>query len=145
MQKLNNNIILTKNADETKDFAADFAKNLNGGDVLCLYGNLGSGKTTFVQGLAKGLGIKRRIFSPTFIIARSYKIDDGYFYHTDLYRTQTKQDLLELGIDEIVKDNKNIVCIEWAEKMGDMLPEKRIELYFKYIDEDKREITIKYI
>src|SRR3989344_5015960 len=135
MQKLKNDIILTKNAAETEKFAINLAKSLKRGDILCLYGNLGSGKTTFVQGLARGLGIKIRIFSPTFIIVRSYEIttphfakasrgkqNSIFFYHIDLFRIQTKQDLLGLGIDEILKDEKNIVSIEWAEKLFDLLP-----------------------
>nr|MBI5455758.1 tRNA (adenosine(37)-N6)-threonylcarbamoyltransferase complex ATPase subunit type 1 TsaE [Candidatus Levybacteria bacterium] len=88
----------------------------------------------------------------TFIIIRTYKLRiKNYelriknFYHIDLYRTETRNDLLGLGIDEIIKDRNNTVAVEWAEKMGDMLPDKRIELYFKYIDENKREIKIKYI
>ena len=155
MQKLKNDIILTKSATETEEFAINLAKSLKRGDILCLYGNLGSGKTTFVQGLAKGLGIKRRIISPTFIIVRSYKIKTPHFakasrgkqnsnfvYHIDLYRIQTKQDLLGVGIDEILKDEKNIVSTEWAEKLFDLLPKKRIDLKFKYIDQNERLIEV---
>ncbi len=135
-------IINTQNLRETQEFARDFAKNLKAGDVLCLYGNLGSGKTSFVQGLAKGLGITRRIISPTFIIARRYKIGDLNFYHIDLYRTETVQDLRSIGMDEILEDDKNIVAIEWAEKLLDLIPKKRVDLKFEYIDENKRKITI---
>jgi len=136
-------IITTDSLRETQDFARDFAKNLKGGDVLCLYGNLGSGKTSFVQGLAKGLGITRRIISPTFIIARRYEMGDLNLYHIDLYRTQTLQDLRSIGMDEILEDDKNIVAIEWAEKLLDLIPKKRVDLKFEYIDENKRKITIK--
>ena len=135
-------IINTQNLNETQEFARDFAKNLKAGDVLCLYGNLGSGKTSFVQGLAKGLGITRRIISPTFIIARRYEISDLNLYHIDLYRTQTLQDLLSIGIDEILEDDNNIVAIEWAEKLLDLMPKKRVDLKFEYIDENTRKITI---
>ena len=135
-------IINTQNLRETQEFARDFAKNLKAGDVLCLYGNLGSGKTSFVQGLAKGLGITRRIISPTFIIARRYEISDLNLYHIDLYRTQTLQDLQSIGINEILEDDNNIVAIEWAEKLLDLIPKKRIDLKFEYIDENTRKITI---
>lgn len=135
-------IINTQNLRETQEFARDFAKNLKAGDVLCLYGNLGSGKTSFVQGLAKGLGITRRIISPTFIIARRYEISDLNFYHIDLYRTQTLQDLFSIGINEILEDDKNIVAIEWAEKLFDLIPKKRVDLKFEYVDENTRKITI---
>jgi len=135
-------IITTDSLKKTQEFARDFAKNLKGGDILCLYGNLGSGKTSFVQGLAKGLGITRRIISPTFIIARRYEISDLNLYHIDLYRTQTLQDLLSIGIDEILEDDNNIVAIEWAEKLLDLMPKKRVDLKFEYVDENKRKITI---
>ena len=150
-----NTSLVTNSAVETKKFAKEFAKSLSQGDILCLYGNLGSGKTTFVQGLAEGLEIEKRIFSPTFIIVRQYKIktphfvkasrgkqNSIFFYHIDLYRIQTKQDLLGLGIDEILKDEKNIVSIEWAEKLFDFLPKKRIDLKFKYIDQNERLIEV---
>lgn len=145
-------IYLTKTSQETKNLAKNLAKVLKPGDFLGFYGNLGSGKTTFIQGLAEGLGIKRRIISPTFIIIRTYdlrpKTKDQRlktFYHIDLYRTETQNDLLSVGLDEIINNNDNIVAVEWAEKMKEMLPSKRIELHFKYIDEDTREIAIKYI
>lgn len=137
--------IETKNVLQTQKIAADLAKTLVVGDILCLYGNLGSGKTTFVQSLAKGLGIKKRIISPTFIIIRQYKMKKYNFYHIDLYRVKTKEDLLGLGIDEVLKDKNNIVVIEWAENLLDLLPQVRTDIKFEYIDENKRKITIKYI
>lgn len=139
----NEQIYLTKTTGQTKNLAQNLAKTLKGGDFLALYGNLGSGKTTFVQGLAEGLGIKRRIISPTFIIVRRYKKDKENFYHIDLYRTETTNDLLGLGIEEIINDKNNIIAIEWAEKMSNLLPKKRIELDFKYLDENTREIKIR--
>ncbi len=148
----NEEIYLTKSSEETKNLARNFVsrseillRRTKCPIVLAFYGNLGSGKTTFIQGLAEGLGIKRRIISPTFIIVRHYKLVKEIFYHIDLYRIETRDDLLGLGIDEIINDKNNIVAVEWAEKMGDMLPEKRIELHFRYVDENKREITIKYL
>src|SRR5690242_8838831 len=93
-------IVVTNSFEETQKIGFDFAKTLQGGDVICLYGDLGSGKTTFVQGLAEGLGITQKIISPTFIIVRNYVIpdlirnpeldsrlrgNDNYmFYHIDL-------------------------------------------------------------
>ncbi len=141
--------LITKSSTETKDFARKFAKSLKGGDVLLLYGNLGSGKTTFVQGLAEGLGIKERIISPTFIIVREHKVmmnDKGLminkFYHIDLYRVQDSKDIEGLGIKEILNDPNNIVAIEWAEKL-ELLP-KGIKINFEYISENERRISIAY-
>jgi tRNA threonylcarbamoyladenosine biosynthesis protein TsaE len=133
---------ITSSAQETKALGENFAKQLRGGDFVAFYGDLGSGKTTFIQGLARGLGINRRIISPTFIIARHYKIDKGNFYHVDLYRTASKHDLLGIGLDQVTTDKDNIVALEWAEKMGEMLPQKRTEIKFAYLDENKRKIII---
>ena len=110
-------------------------------DFLGLYGDLGCGKTTFAQGVAIGLGVTQRIISPTFIIMRSYAIESGNFYHVDLYRTETKHDVESLGLIEIMNDPQNIVVIEWAEKITELLPEKRINIYFKYVDDEKRQIV----
>ncbi|MEK7551052.1 MAG: tRNA (adenosine(37)-N6)-threonylcarbamoyltransferase complex ATPase subunit type 1 TsaE [Patescibacteria group bacterium] len=139
---MNPNIVNTQSLKETQEFASNFAKNLKAGDILCLYGDLGSGKTSFVQGLAKGLGIEGRIISPTFIIARQYEMGNLNFYHIDLYRTQTMHDLYSIGLDEILENKNNIVAIEWSEKLLELLPKKRIDLKFEYIDQDKRKIII---
>ena len=122
--------------------------------VAVLYGDLGSGKTTFIQGMAKGLGIKKRIISPTFLIVRNYKMkkskvkSQNYnskfksFYHVDLYRTQDEGDLEGLGLKEILEDPQNIVAIEWGEKLGKLMPKKRCDVKLEYLNEDKRRITI---
>jgi tRNA threonylcarbamoyladenosine biosynthesis protein TsaE len=141
---MNSNTIITKSAEETQNLAENFAKKLKYGDFIAFFGNLGSGKTTFIQGLAKGLGIKRRIISPSFIIVRTYDLKPMTFYHVDLYRTESLSDLVGLGIDQIVNDKSSIVALEWAEKMGELLPKKRIEVHFKYINENNREIIIKF-
>ncbi|MEK7558686.1 MAG: tRNA (adenosine(37)-N6)-threonylcarbamoyltransferase complex ATPase subunit type 1 TsaE, partial [Patescibacteria group bacterium] len=131
----------TNSAQETQKIGQNLAKKLKPGDFLALFGELGGGKTTFVQGLVKGLGIKRRIISPTFIILRQYKISPprspfGHlgggktnFYHIDLYRiNMEKYETSELGLDEIIRERKDIIAVEWAEKMGDLLPKNRWEI-----------------
>lgn len=133
--------VITSSSQETQKIASEFAKTVKKGDILCFYGNLGSGKTTFIQGFSKGLGIKNRIISPTFIILRSYTTDELNFYHVDLYRTITIGDLNSVGLDEIINSKDNIVAIEWAEKLGKFLPEKRIDIKFNILGNDKREIT----
>ena len=133
---------ITNKKEETIFLGEKYAQSVKPGQIILFYGNLGSGKTTFIQGLAKGLGIKRRIISPTFIIVRHYSLSKGNFYHIDLYRTEDNLDILGLGIDEILSDKDNIVSIEWAEKLKDFLPKERTEIHFKYIDENKREVKI---
>lgn len=135
-------VFITNSFQETQAISRKFAEELKTGDVVALYGDLGGGKTTFVQELAKELGIKKRIISPTFIIVRSYGLGVGGFYHIDLYRIESEKDLKGLGIEEIINNKNNIVAIEWAEKLGKGLPKKRWDIRFEYLGEDKRKITI---
>lgn len=135
--------IITRSFEETRELGFNFAKELKGSEVLALYGDLGSGKTTFMQGLAKGLGIKKNIISPTFIIMRSYKIEaveHQTLFHLDLYRLESESEARDLGILELIEDAKNIVAIEWPDKIENILPNRRINIYFQYVDGDKREI-----
>lgn len=128
---------ITNETKETITLGEKIGKNLKKGAIICLYGQLGSGKTTFVQGIAKGLGIQKRLISPTFIILRTYDINPTSgsriinFYHVDLYRTEGEDDVRGIGLDEILKNKEDIVAIEWAEKLGDLLPKKRIDIYFE--------------
>ena len=144
----NTEILVTNSSDETEKAGFNFAKKLQIGDVVCLYGNLGNGKTTFIKGLAKGLGINHRIISPTFIIVRSYDFkfqkEDVVFYHADLYRLSGENDLEQVGLSDILKDKNKIIAIEWPEKLGKFMPKNRWEIYFKVLDNEKREIKIKY-
>ena len=167
VMKHNQKIIVTNSFEETRRLGEEFAKDLTKrlslekALVIALHGDLGSGKTTFAQGLARGLGIKRRIISPTFIIVRSYELQSQKFplrstsssfegqariknfYHIDLYRIEKEKHIEGLGLEEIISNPENIVAIEWAEKMGKSLPEKRLDLRFEHAGEDKRRITLK--
>ncbi len=125
--------MITKSALETQKYGEKLASKLKSGGVLCLYGDLGAGKTTLVQGLAKGLGIKRRITSPTFIIMRKYE----NFWHIDLYRLENAD---SLGLLEIFADPKNIVIIEWPEIIKKVLPEHYIKIRIKDLNNDRRQI-----
>ena len=145
-------VLITNSFEETQRAGFEFARlHLCEGAILtrirlvALYGDLGSGKTAFAQGMAAGLGIKRRIISPTFIIVRKYELRIRNFYHIDLYRVQSERDFEALGIEEILNDEKSIVIVEWAEKLGSLLPEKRWEIGFEYLDEETRKITINKI
>ena len=117
-----------------------FAAELIGGEILALTGDLGSGKTTFVQGLAEGLGFAGRIISPTFFLFRKYP----GFYHVDLYRFEENvaQEVENIGLTDIWGKDKNIVVIEWAEKIKDLIPAKANWIKFEDMGEDKRRITI---
>jgi tRNA threonylcarbamoyladenosine biosynthesis protein TsaE len=145
-------IFFTKNAGQTQKLAADIVKRLAGKKVgktalvLALAGELGGGKTTFVQGLAKALGVKERILSPTFVIMRRFDIKIlGYYdiknlYHIDCYRLEKSEDLVELGLKEILKNPQNLVVIEWADKVKEIIPKNAVWLKFEWASENKRKI-----
>jgi len=140
---------ITKSSQETKDLGKKIGSNLAGlkknrAVIFALSGELGSGKTTFVQGLALGLGIETRIISPTFILVRKYAGKDIDFYHLDLYRLEgnVEGQVRDLGIDEFWSDPNNVVVIEWAEKIKDVVPESAVWMTFEGTDET-RKITLR--
>lgn len=135
--------VITKSSEETQKFAKEIAKDFKNGGVIALSGELGSGKTTFAQGFAKGLGINDKIISPTFLIIRQYKIPSqkNFFYHIDLYRIENI-DLKNSGLEEILSDSTNIVLIEWAEKIDNQLPESIQRVNLKKLSEETREINL---
>ena len=137
--------VITKSAQETEKLGQKLAGSLKEDRVVALYGELGSGKTTFVKGLAKGLGIKDRIISPTFVFIRPYTLIAtlSTLYHVDLYRIEKADEVKGLGLEEIFADKKAIVVIEWAEKIKKILPKRRIDIYFDYLAENERKIIIK--
>jgi tRNA threonylcarbamoyladenosine biosynthesis protein TsaE len=115
--------------------------------ILTLEGDLGGGKTTFLKGFAKGLGIKEKILSPTFILFRKFQIPNSKFqnfYHIDCYRIEKPREILNLGFKKIIKDPKNILAIEWAEKIKKILPKKVLKIKFKIFGKKEREILIKW-
>lgn len=117
---------ISNSYDETLKIAASFAGTLNKGDVLCMYGDLGAGKTAFVQGLAKGLGIDEPITSPTFTIVNEYE-GTLPLYHFDVYRIADSDEMYEIGFDEYVY-GEGVSVIEWCELIEDILPEKRYNI-----------------
>jgi tRNA threonylcarbamoyladenosine biosynthesis protein TsaE len=144
--------IITTSAQETKNFGGKIGRlvigepRAPGAFIFCLYGELGSGKTTFVQGFSEGVGVKQRLVSPTFIIVRRYHIPQTYFYlyHCDLYRFSHSVDIRTLGMDEIFQESNSIVLIEWAERLGDALPNNRIDMQFAIGPKESRIITSSY-
>ena len=142
---------ITKNSLETSLFGEKIAKEIlkNRGQkaqVLALRGELGAGKTTFLQGFAKGLGIKENVLSPTYVIFKKFKINDSFFnlfYHMDCYRLKDSKDLLSLGFEEFSSNPKNIIAIEWAEIIEDALLENVISIHLEFKNKKERIITIK--
>jgi len=141
---------ITKNAKETQKIAiglvGDLAgKKTKGALVLGLVGELGAGKTTFIQGMAEALKIKERILSPTFVIMKRFIIHSprfANFYHIDCYRIENPKELITLGFKKIISEPKNLVVIEWAEKIKEVLPEDTVWLKFEHLGKDRRRIKL---
>ena len=127
-----------------QDILYEVSKEKETASLLALYGNLGSGKTTFTQEIAKILGITEHVTSPTFILEKIYKLSNNirfsHLIHIDAYRIENIEELHILGWDEIIKQKENFIIVEWADKIENALPENTMRVYFKFIDEEKREI-----
>lgn len=148
-------LYLTSGPKETEKLAGFLlAKFLKTGHknalVIALEGELGAGKTVFVKGLAKKLGVKAKIKSPTFNLIKTYEIPTThhilhttrYLYHLDCYRLRDHRDLKILGIKEILNNPNNIVLIEWSDRVRKILPKNQIKVHIDHIDKHTRKITI---
>ena len=151
---------VTSSSLQTKKLGSLLAEELCGGEIICLSGDLGAGKTTFTQGLLKGLKIKGPYTSPTFAIAKVYKVKSykvhkvnskektskvkGQMlnvFHIDAYRINSK-DLLELGFKDFAGKENSITIIEWPEKVRKLIPTNALWINFQWLSEKEREITI---
>ena len=134
--------IETKSAAETQALAARLAAEMPPGTVLCLHGDLGAGKTCFVQGLAQALGVRRPVGSPTFTLINEYR-GTRPLAHIDLYRVRGAADAFGLGLEDYLFHFAGIVAIEWAERVADLLPEDcwHVRLAAGHA-EDTRRVTV---
>ena len=142
---------IINNLDELSNFADYFISNLRpserGATVIGLQGDLGSGKTAFVQSIAKIFGVAEYVTSPTFVIQKRYKINNSNhnefknLIHIDAYRLDSGEELLNLGWREILSNPKNIIFIEWSERVAEILPPDIKKIYYKFIDDKTREIS----
>jgi len=141
-------IKVTKNPKETEKLAGfllgKILKNFSSKAVIIgLEGELGAGKTVFVRGLAMAFKIKSKIKSPTFNLIKHYKVGDRTLYHLDCYRFKNHKDLKILGIKEILNNPKNIVLIEWSDRVKKILPRQHIKIHIDHISKKERRISIK--
>ncbi len=133
----------SSSTEKTKQIAENLAKNSKE-NIFALSGELGAGKTIFVQGFAKGLGIKDKIISPTFVLIRQHPIPKTkrVLYHIDLYRLENVTDIKNLGLEEIWLNPDNIVLIEWAERIKDLLPEATVNINILKRGDQNRTIIV---
>ncbi len=137
------------NLQDTQKIAFDFVSKLQrigdkGAYIIGLYGDLGTGKTTFMKSVAKAFGVEEDVTSPTFVIEKIFKLQDKSFerlVHIDAYRLESSHELLNLGWKEVSENPKNIIFIEWPEKVADILPKDMQHIYFTHVDESTREIS----
>lgn len=126
----------THSEEETIRLAEKLTRLLQPGDVITLAGDLGVGKTTFVKGIARGLGVKRTVNSPTFTIIKEYK-GKVPLYHMDVYRLEDSDE--DIGISEYF-NSEGISVVEWAHFIADDLPEEYLDIHMTYIDEHRRHL-----
>lgn len=127
--------------EETWELAKTFAKELESGDIVCLEGDLGAGKTTFTQGLAAALGVSGRVTSPTFCIVQEHRSDSILLVHMDLYRLRGEEDVESIGWEDYLARGA-ILVIEWPERAGGLIPESAHHIVFNHMGEEKRKVAI---
>ena len=131
--------VISKSAEETRQLAAKIMLNLHPGDVILLTGDLGAGKTTFVGGALAELGYKDHVISPTFNILKCYFEVKPNVFHIDAYRLENQN--IDIGLDEFIEGN-GVTFIEWPKFIEPLIPNKHLEVSFKRISDNEREIEI---
>jgi len=142
--------VVSKSVEQTQDIAREVLENLpifNEASIVGLSGELGAGKTTFTQELAKVLGVSERVTSPTFVILKIYEIEHERFkkiIHIDAYRLKSGSELTALSLTEEFKDPTNLILVEWYENVSDVLPQPITTIELEPINKYTRNITITY-
>lgn len=136
-----NNVFISNSPADTKKIAKELAFTLQGGEVIAFYGDLGMGKTCFVNGLADGVGFDGEVSSPTFAIINEYLGGRLNLYHFDMYRITSWDDLYSTGFFDYMQPNA-VLAVEWSENIESALPDNTIRVIIKRLDEHSREITI---
>ena len=132
----------SRSPEQTRSIGMRLGGALQAGDVVCLQGNLGAGKTTFVQGIAKGWGSLDSVSSPTFIIVNVYRrADQSQLFHMDAYRLDSTPEAEELDLDSMLSQGP--LLIEWPERLNGLVPNERLWVQLEHIDEEEREMKFK--
>ena len=140
--------IVSKSLKDTQAFAHEWLGSLaptDGALVVGLYGNLGAGKTAFIQAVARELGVKEFVTSPTFVIEKIYETTHPHFarlIHIDAYRLEQARELQTLGFEALVENKNNLILIEWPENVKDILPEDHLKIYCEFVDETTRKFEV---
>ncbi len=139
-----NTVKVCNSLEETYQLSVSFGKGLKEGDIVCFFGGLGAGKTTFVKGIIEGVGgySPESVNSPTFSYLNIYT-GDKTVYHFDLYRLRDADEFLSMGFDEYLF-SEGICCVEWSEKIADLIPPDAIKVEITHVSENSRSVSIKY-
>lgn len=133
-------VFFTKNETETEELGARLARSIDGGAVIAMYGDLGAGKTAFVRGMARGMGLECRVSSPTFTIVNEY-LGERELIHFDMYRLSSGDELFDIGWEDYI--NRGAVCaVEWSENVEDAFYGDEIKLRIEKLSDTERKITI---
>lgn len=132
---------ISHNAEQTIRLGQRLGEMLRPGDILCLYGALGAGKTAFARGVGRGWGAIPGVTSPTFVLVHEHtrQADDLRLIHVDAYRLAGPEDALTFGLDELLAD-RHPVLIEWPERVAELLPAERLNITFNFLDSERRQI-----
>jgi tRNA threonylcarbamoyladenosine biosynthesis protein TsaE len=132
--------VVTRAPDETRKAAAAVAELLVPGDVVSLTGDLGAGKTTFVQGAARALGVQDPVASPTFVLVREYR-GDLPVYHLDVYRLDRLQEVIDLGFEDLL-DPSGVIFVEWGDAIEPLLPDEHLRVELRTDEDDARRLSV---
>ncbi len=139
------NILLTDSPDQTKRIGKEIARSLKHGRIIALEGNLGAGKTVLAKGIAQGLGVTHVIQSPTFVLMKVYPVQRpgiSHLVHVDCYRVATSREVSAIGLEDYLSDDTAVVVIEWADRIRDMLPKRRMTIRLSASGEQARKVVI---
>ena len=132
---------ITRSERETMNLGKAFAQQLKHGDVVAIYGELGTGKTRFIKGICEGLGVRAHVASPTFTIVHEYEFLGGRVFHFDFYRVNSVEEIRDIGFEEYLEEG--ICVIEWAERAEELLPDRRYNVRLNLgARENEREVII---
>lgn len=140
-------ILISKSESETVRLGSDFARKLKAGNLVAMYGDLGSGKTQFAKGICSAFDVKEVVNSPTFTIVNEYhgtlpgSKEAIRIFHIDLYRLKNMEEIFGIGFDEYLESG-GICLVEWAEKLNGIIPDERFDVKMSVVDATTREITV---
>ncbi len=135
-------VVITEGPEETMALGVELAGELRQGDVVALVGELGAGKTTLVQGIARGLFVTENVSSASFVLARTYR-GKIPLHHLDAYRLESPQELFEVGLDQLLPPEEGVTVVEWADKIYDLIPKGALWVTIEFLNGDRRRITLR--